>query len=276
MAKKDWEEVISIFEKRQKGYIQRFLESTNIFCPNDTHTNIFSNSNDFSSVDLNKTSPAKWIPNYSKATLSNFLLENNLMPIRSGKGSFFFYKGDIFLNVANNNSQQIKIDKIKSIYSFLPLSLNVNFQKNENAYINKAVYLGIINNFVESDEILLHGQSGVIKLTEQLKFKTSQGSRYTNSGLQFEVDMVLETKNEILIFEAKKPIRKFTEEFSLLQLYYPLLYFKNTTNSKKKIRTIFFDILVENNKEKYKLIEITFKNDLFDNYRIDKNSIYIL
>lgn len=276
MAKKDWDEIISIFETKQKGYIEQFLKSKNIFCPNDQQQNIFSNSNDFSSNDLNKKSPANWIPNYSRSNLANFLLDNNLMPIRSGRGSFFFYKGNIFLDLTQYTSTTINIDEIQAPYPFLPLSLNVDFQKNENAYINKALSLGIVNHFIKSDEILLHGQSGVIKLSDQLEFKTSKGSKHTNSGLQFEVDMVLETQNEILIFEAKKPTKKFTEEFSLLQLYYPLIYFSKITHSKKKIRTIFFDILTIDQEERYKLVEVDFKNGLFDTHQITKNFQYHL
>lgn len=274
MAQKDWDEIITLFEQKKKGYIKKFLKSENIFCPNDEQHNIFSDSNDFSSKDLNKNSPANWIPNYSRSTLSNYLLENHLMPIRSGKGSFFFYKGNIFLNIDNYASTDVKIDTVKSIYPFLPLSLSVDFQKNENAYINKALSLGIINHFIESNEILLHGQSGVIKLSEQLEFKTSKGLKHTNRGLQFEVDMVLETKNEILIFEAKKPTKKFTKEFSLLQLYYPFIYFSKITDAKKKIRTIFFDVLVIEQEEKYKLIEVNFLNGFFNTYDIKKNLVY--
>jgi len=276
MAQKDWDEIITLFEKKQKGYIETFLNSEHIFLPNEELENIFSDSNDFSSVDLNKKSPANWIPNYSKSTLSKYLVENRLMPIRSGRGSFFFYKGNIFLNLNDYSSINVKIDEIISVYPFSPLTLNVNFQKNENAYINKALSLGIINHFIESNEILLHGQSGVIKLAEQLDFKTSKETKRTNSGLQFEVDMVLETKNEILIIEAKKPTKKFTQEFSLLQLYYPFIYFNKITNSQKEIRTIFFDILATKEEEKYKLVEIKFLNGMFDNYAIKKNLLYTL
>ena len=276
MAQKDWDEIINIFEKKQKGYIEEFINSKDIFLPSEKQKNIFSDANDFSSNELNKKFPAKWIPNYSKSTLSQYLVANSLMPIRSGKGSFFFYKGNIFLKPNDYKAVKVNIDEIKNMYPFLPLTLNIDFQKNENAYINKALSLGVINHFIKSDEILLHGQSGVIKLSQPLDFKTSLGTKQTNSGLQFEVDMVLESKSEILIFEAKKPAKKFTQEISLLQLYYPLIYFSKITNSKKKIRTIFFDILATEKEEKYKLVEVEFINGLFDEYRIVRSLFYNL
>ncbi len=274
MAQKDWDEILKIFEQKQKGYIKKFLNSKHIFLPNKEQQNIFSTSNDFSSKDLNKTKPASWIPNYSQSTLSNYLIKNNLMPIRSGQGCFFFYKGTIFFDLKNIEFLSINKNKLQPVCEFTPLTLNVDFQRNENAYINKAVALGIVNHFINSDKVLLHGQSGVIKLTQNLDFKTSQGTKQTNSGLLFEVDMVLETEDEIVIIEAKKPTKKFTEEFSLLQLYYPLIYFSKITNNEKKIRTIFMDILVTGSKEEYRLLEIEFIDGLFNTCKVQKSFLY--
>ena len=274
MAKKDWVEVLKIFEKKEKNYIKEFLNSDQIFCPNDIQKNIFGTSNDFSSKDIGKNLPANWIPNYTSNTLSNYLNSNKLMPIRSGKGSFFFYKGKIFLDLEKITYKKVNIKNIFTPYNFIPLTLNVNFQKNENAYINKAISLGIINHFINSKEVLIHGQSGTIKLSNALSFKTSKATKTINNGFQFEVDMVLETKDEIIIIEAKNPSQDFTKEFSLLQLYYPLIYFNKTINYKKKIRTIFIDILANNEKEEYKLIEIEFVNELFNELKILESLIY--
>lgn len=268
MAKKDWEKIIDIFENKQQGYIEDFLNSNQTFLPNENQPNIFSNSTDFSSKDLDKKSPANWIPNYSQSTLSNYLVSHQLMPIRSGQGSFFFYKGNIFFNLKDIKFTTIEKSELLQPNNFIPLTLDVDFQKNENAYINKAVALGIVNHFINSSKTLLHGQSGVIKLTQSLEFKTSKGIKETNSGLLFEVDMVLETEDEILVIEAKKPTKKFTEEFSLLQLYYPLIYFSKITHNQKRIRTIFMDILVTNTHEEYRLLELEFTNDNFDTYQI--------
>lgn len=139
----------------------------------------------FNSQNLQKGNPASWIPIYNKNHLNDFLLYNSLMPIRSGSGEFFFYKGSIFYYLNNIIFKSIDLSEIQQIENFVPLSLQVDFQKNENAFLNKAVNLGIINHFINKDDLkvlekdlgnrLLYGQFGKIKTTFNLMFKTSKG-----------------------------------------------------------------------------------------------------
>jgi len=86
--------------------------------------------------------------------------------------------------------------------------------------------IGILNHFIDSSNFnifeyeilnqnynrLLYGQFGKIKTNFELEFKTTKGSKIINKGFQFEMDLVLENKNEIIIFEAKqdKKAKKFT------------------------------------------------------------------
>jgi hypothetical protein len=209
------------------------------------------------------------------------------MPIRSGSGEFFFYRGNIIFNLEKIDFKQINKSEVSKIDSFIPLSLKVDFQKNENAFLNKAVAFGIINHFVENRKLkilekelhnknssrLLHGQFGKIKTTFDLNFKTSKGCKIINSGFQFEMDLVLESEEEIYIFEAKSG-KESTKSFSLLQLYYPLIYLEFITIYRKKVRTIFIDITIKNNIETYKLIEFEFKKSYFDEIEIIKSYQY--
>ncbi len=94
---------------------------------------------------------------------------------------------------------------------------------------------------------LLYGQFGKIKTTFDLTFKTTRSCKIINSGFQFEMDLVLESENEIFIFEAKSR-NQFTKNFSLLQLYYPLIYLQFITTNRKRVRTILL-ILQSNNRE---------------------------
>ena len=94
MAQKDWIEIIEKFNTKDKEFLTNFLNSKDSFCPSENYLNIFDEKNpynNFNAKNLNKPKPANWIPLYKKEELSNFLLENNLMPIRSGAGEFFFY-----------------------------------------------------------------------------------------------------------------------------------------------------------------------------------------
>lgn len=96
-----------------------------------------------------------------------------------------FFKGDIFFNLDELICSNIDIKCLVQTDSFVPLTLK-NFHKNENAYLNKALAIGIINDFVDNDNMtvfqqqltyrrLLYGQFGKIKTSFDLEFKTSFG-----------------------------------------------------------------------------------------------------
>jgi len=276
LAKNDWNEVQNIFNIIDKEYLDRFLVSTDNFCPSSHHINIFDkNANAFSSQLLNKPKPGNWIPIYKKEDLPEYFINNNLMPIRCGQAEFFFFKGNIFLDLTPITFNTIDIKTLTQIDSFIPLTLE-KFHKNENAYLNKALSIGILNHFIDLDSIsrrLLYGQFGKIKTNFELEFKTSHGVKEINKGFQFEIDFVLENKDEIIIFEAKQGSKSRTT-FSLLQLYYPLIYLTKITDNQKKIRTIFIDIVSDKNNEIYKLTELVFKNFEFDNLNIIKSIQY--
>ena len=106
-----------------------------------------------------------------------------------------------------------------------------------------------------------------LKITNTLQFKTTKGYKSINSGFQFEIDLVLENRDEIIIFEAKTGNKQFTD-FSLLQLYYPLIYLRSIIQEPKPIRTIFIDITTVDDRETYCLVEIHFKDDMFDEVEV--------
>jgi hypothetical protein len=215
------------------------------------------------------------------------MLKNNLMSIRSGSGEFFFYKGNIFFDLSEISFEIIDINNLKPIDKFIPLSLKVDFQRNENAFLNKALAIGVISHFLKRDDLevlnkeihsknnsrLLYGQFGKIKTTFDMIFKTTKNCKLIKSGFQFEMDLVLESQDEIYIFEAKSG-DKYTNSFSLLQLYYPLIYLQFITTYRKKIRTIFIDITTQNNQEVYRLVEFDFKESNIDDFKILKHYKY--
>jgi len=290
MAKKDWEEIEQTLNTISPTLFDNFLDSDTPFLPcNDFQNPFTANSNNFSASQFSKEKPGKWIPLYKSSDLSQFFSSNNLYPVRAGQAEFFFYRGTIFFDLQNIDYEEITPEQYKPIDSFVPSTLKVNFQRNENAYLNKAVALGIINHFVEGDDYnilettihnkhgnrLLYGQFGKIKLTNSLTFKTTQGNKTINAGFQFEIDLVLENEEEIIIFEAKTGPQP-QKSFSLLQLYYPLIYFRELLGSKKKIRTVFIDIITMENREEYQLIEIIFSTDFFNLIQIQKQVHYLI
>ncbi|KYJ87552.1 DUF6997 domain-containing protein [Sulfurovum riftiae] len=282
MAQKDWEEVQKIIENKSPGFLEKFLTSDEIFLPNNSLPNSFNvDRSNFSASDLGKDKPGQWIPVYYLKDISEYFRENNIVPVRAGPAEFFFYKGVVFFDLESIVFENIDTEKIAPIESYIPVTLKAKFQRNENAYLNKAVALGYINHFVDDGELsvfekeietgnrkrLLYGQFGKIKLTDPLQFKTTIGSKTVNPGFQFEIDLVLENKDEIIIFEAKTGGRPF-KNFSLLQLYYPLIYLRSIIKEPKPIRTIFIDITTVNDSETYRLLEVRFNNDMFDEVEV--------
>ncbi len=89
------------------------------------------------------------------------------------------------------------------------------------------------------------------------------------------MDLVLESEDEIFIFEAKSG-NKFKKNFSLLQLYYPLIYLQFITTYRKRVRTIFIDITTQNNREIYRLVEIEFIKNYIDDFKVIKSFKYII
>jgi len=288
MAKKDWEEIQHKLEAVSPKLLESYIDSGQAFFPSEAFKNPFLHTaENFSAKQFEKDKPGSWIPIYQSSKLSSFFLDNKLSPVRAGQAEFFFYRGDIFFDLQEINYTEIQQDQYLPIHSFIPSTLKVKFERNENAYLNKAVAVGIINHFIEgnnysvlertiqnkSSKRLLYGQFGKIKLTKPLHFQTTQGNKTINPGFQFEIDLVLENEKEIIIFEAKTG-SKPQNSFSLLQLYYPLIYFRYLLGKEKKIRTVFVDIITNNSQEEYRLIEVVFNQNNFDTVQLQNTITY--
>lgn len=275
MAQKDWHEVLNLIEETAPGFWDDYMAGGELF------------SRNFFAKELGKEKPGNWIPVYKKEHLPEWFHEKKIMPIRAGQAEFFFLKGDVFFDLADYAFSDCPVDTIEPLEEFFPATLRADFQRNENAYLNKAMALGYINHFIESDVLhvlkreiatqrrtrLLYGQFGKIRTTVPFSFATSAGSRPINPGFQFEIDLVLESPTEIIVIEAKCGSKPVTS-FSLLQLYYPLIYFRSVLKEKKAIRTMFIDIVADGKKEAYRMIEVSFADEQFDSVHVIKNAVY--
>jgi len=153
MAQKDWTEVLQIISQENQDYLSDFLASDEIFLPNSSQTNLFNEANgNLSASELGKSRPGSWIPLYHPKELPLFFHDNNITPVRSGQAEFFFYRGSVFFDLQKLDYKEIDKEAYEPVASFVPLTLKVDFQRNENAYLNKAVALGIINHFVDGDD----------------------------------------------------------------------------------------------------------------------------
>ena len=61
LAKNDWIEIIDIFYKTHNSYLESFINSSDIFCPNPEQINLFDHKQSvFSAKQLNKEKPGNW------------------------------------------------------------------------------------------------------------------------------------------------------------------------------------------------------------------------
>ncbi|MCK5538819.1 MAG: hypothetical protein KAI79_18480, partial [Bacteroidales bacterium] len=143
MAQKDWEEVRKIINLKLPGLLEDFLTSDQTFLPNDLLPNPFNeNHSNFSASDLGKSKPGQWIPVYYLKDISEYFRDNQMVPVRAGQAEFFFYKGNVFFDLGSVDFEMIATSKINPIESYIPATLKAKFQRNENAYLNKAIALG--------------------------------------------------------------------------------------------------------------------------------------
>ncbi len=147
---------------------------------------------------------------YSIKDIPKYFREHSIVPIRAGQAEFFFYKGEVFFDLKSVDFNVIDMRQITPLENYIPASLKAKFQRNENAYLNKAVALGIVNHFIDNHEFkifeheietkkrkrLLYGQFGKIKITTSLIFKIDKGNKNIHPGFQFEIDLVLESEKE--------------------------------------------------------------------------------
>jgi len=134
MAKSDWEEVKIFFNTKYPNLLSDFINSNQVFLPSKNNPLAHENLN-FSANQLGKSKPGNWIPLYHIKELSPYFIENNIYPIRAGQAEFFFFKGNIFYDLSTLTFTSITKEQYIPIEDFVPISLSVNFQRNENAYL---------------------------------------------------------------------------------------------------------------------------------------------
>ena len=290
MSKKDWQEVTATINTRAPNLLSDFINSGETFLPNPNMANPFDACHPaFTAKQLKKGTPGRWIPLYTPSSLPDSLRHPLISPVRCGTAAFFFYRGDIFFNLDEVIFSNVSPAEYEPVDNFIPLTLRSHFQRNENAYLNKPTALGILNHFLMDSDLqvfkkkvsnktgsrLLYGQFGKIKLTGPISFTTRSGYKNLSAGFQFEIDLVLESREEIFIIEAKLGTRP-QSYFSLLQLYYPLVYIQQLVKNEKKVRTIYFDVTSDDDteKESYRLIEFIFDNGHFDNLSFTRAAVY--
>ena len=73
MPKQDWTQITTIFKTKKETYLKEFLNSNEVFLPNEKQQSTFDKiHNAFSARHLEKPGPANWIPIYKRDDLSEY------------------------------------------------------------------------------------------------------------------------------------------------------------------------------------------------------------
>jgi hypothetical protein len=190
-------------------------------------------------------------------SLPKVFRDNNLFLIPLSVKEYAIVKGNGYHNLE-------RID-IKSIthYTDKPFPISAENSKGEAAYLDYSYSSGLLERVIGTTKLDrgFHGK----RRTTTFKFYINN-LPITVSNTQIEVDESYETKNEIIVFEAKKGV---PSSFSIRQLYYPYRTFIN-------IKTTRLFLFCFDNKEKdYLFWEYAFNPyDRFDSISLVNASKY--
>ena len=137
--------------------------------------------------------------------------------------------------------------------------------QSEGRYIHQINADGILGDFIKDDK-LIFTLSGRKYATFAYK---AFGHNLKCDGAQIEIDAGFETKNEVILIEAK------TGEVGseiIRQLYFPYKYVSSITQ--KKVRSIF--MVVSNDRRSVSLFEYHFNNHTYESIQLLKSEKYLI
>ncbi|MGY3716242.1 type II restriction enzyme [Sutcliffiella cohnii] len=184
-----------------------------------------------------------------------------LLPIANGV--YHIGKFDIFKKF------EIELDKVPLTFlkANLPLeTVTYDGDKSESNALHTARISGVFSHYYNNKVELT--QSGRMRATQAFDFKVNNIPLTVKGDQQAEVDALLESKNEIVVVEAKngKPI-----DFNIRQLYYPMRIIQTRYNVRKPIKPLYYLY----SGDTHYLLEYKFSNSLiYDSLEFVKAHAY--
>ncbi len=165
-----------------------------------------------------------------KVNLPKIFIENGLAILPVSRGDYIISSFSAYKEFEELSSNYQKITIPNHLQSLIP-----QFIVSETIALNCANACGILNDFLEDDDIVstVNGRMGSGEFG--FNIDTKLGQKYVGvHNSQIEIDAAYEGVNFLSLFEAKKDI---SEDFLIRQLYYPF----RTWNAKisKPIKSIF-------------------------------------
>jgi hypothetical protein len=196
-----------------------------------------------------------------RRNLPRILAQNGVFPLAVRNGVYALVKGDGF-----HDLEPIRDER--SYESNLDFSLSTLQQGiGEDRYLMYALHSGAISDFTENESWF--PTSVGRKRANHFRFHVGHSPILDVKGVQFQVDLLLESKRELLVLEAKTNGR---ETFNIRQLYYPYRHWQEEIPD-KPTRTVFF--LYNTSSDTYNFWEYTFANDLdYSSIELEKSASY--
>ena len=162
---------------------------------------------------------------------SEYLREKNLYILPIKNGCYLISKTKIYKSLEYNNSiETVNIIKDSS-------SLILNIGNSESSLIDNLHYSKVFERVEFLNEPITHGS--LLNGRHRCNFVTKlNNKKVTIESVQYEVDACYESKNKILIIEAKSLDKQITN-FNIRQLYYPFREIYNKIQGKKEILCLF-------------------------------------
>ncbi len=188
-----------------------------------------------------------------------FFKEKEIFLLPSSNEEWVFLKGDGYFDPEYKIDSPVK--KIKSAYK-----LDTIFGDSEGRYIHQINAQGILDDFtkIKKPVFTISGRRRA-----QFKFN-AYGSDLECRGIQLEVDAGFESKNEVILIEAK------TGEVGseiIRQIYFPYRYISGLTG--KKIRNIF--MVVSKDRKTVNLFEYVFEDsNVYESIKLVNSEKYLI
>ena len=157
-----------------------------------------------------------------------YFIDNNLFLLPRSNKEWIFIHGDGYFDIPQKNEIALKNYHFKPNFNLETLKIG----NSEMQYIDYAFATGIIQDFTNQKQLYLTIR-GRKWIEEEIAFQ-AYGHTLKVNGVQTEVDAGYESKDEIILIEAKN---KDVNNEIIRQIYFPFRKWQKTT--KKKVRNIF-------------------------------------
>lgn len=168
-----------------------------------------------------------------KINLPNIFAVNNLSILPINRGEYVISSFEAYKEFDEPSQEVQKISIPTHIQSLMP-----QFLVSETIALNCANACGILNDFLEDEELIATVSGRMSSGNFQFNIKSTLGAKsIVVSNSQIEIDAAYEGINYLSLFEAK---RDLSDDFLIRQLYYPFrVWSERVTKTVKPVFLIF-------------------------------------